>query len=75
LEETLQAKKDFELMTERLGLKIYNYHADNRWFADNAFVQHFKTIGQGLTYCGFHAHFQNGIAEQKPGTYRTKPEQ
>jgi hypothetical protein len=29
LDETLQAKKDFELMTERLGVKILDYHDEN----------------------------------------------
>jgi hypothetical protein len=39
LEETLQAKIDFETMTERLGVKIRNYHANNMRFADNAFIK------------------------------------
>jgi hypothetical protein len=66
-EETLQAKKDFELISERLGVKIRNYHDDNDHFVDNAVVQYSKTMGQGLTYCGFNTYFQNG-------TYQIEPE-
>jgi hypothetical protein len=65
LEETLQAKLDFKTMAERLGVKIRNYHINNGRFTENGFVLHSKTKGQGLTYCGVHTNFQNGIAERK----------
>jgi hypothetical protein len=45
----VQAKIDFESMDERLGVKIYNYHAQNGKFASNSFVQYSKTMEQGLT--------------------------
>jgi GAG-pre-integrase domain len=64
-DETLQAKKDFESLADRLGVRVSNYHADNGRFANNSFIQHCRAQGQGLTYCGVHAHFQNSIAERR----------
>ena len=46
------------------GVKILHYHADNGQFADNGLIQACKNDNQGLTYCGFNAHFQNGVAEK-----------
>ena len=64
-EETVQAKHAFERSSEHRGVRILHYHADNGRFADNAFVNDCKTQGQGLSYCGVNAHFQNGIAERQ----------
>jgi len=64
-EETLQAKQEFEAFAQKLGVTILNYHADNGRFADKAFVMDTRQKLQGLTYCGVHAHFQNGIAERR----------
>ena len=64
-EETVQAKHAFDRMSEQRGVKILHYHADNGRFADNAFINDCKTQGQGLSYCGVNAHFQNGIAERR----------
>jgi hypothetical protein len=47
-EETLKTKKYFELMAERLGVKISNYYTDNGQFVDNSFVQHSKIWGKDL---------------------------
>ena len=63
--ETVQAKHAFERTSEQRGVKILHYHADNGRFADNAFINDCKTQGQGLSYCGVNAHFQNGIAERR----------
>ena len=64
-EETVQAKHAFERSAEQRGVKIVHYHADNGWFADNAFINDCKRQRQGLSYCGVNAHFQNGIAERR----------
>ena len=64
-EETVQAKHAFERLSEQRGVKILHYHADNARFADNAFMNNCKTQGQGLSYCGVNAHFQNGIVERR----------
>ena len=64
-EETVQAKRAFERSSEQHGVKILHYHADNGRFADNAFINDCQRQGQGLSYCGVNAHFQNGIAERR----------
>ena len=64
-EETVQAKHAFERSSEQRAVKIRHYHADNRRFANNAFIQYCKTQGQSMSYCGVNAHFQNGIAERR----------
>jgi hypothetical protein len=64
-EDTLTATKEFEALSKRIGVKILNYHFDNRRFADKKFIEHARENGQGLTYCGVHARFQNGIAERR----------
>jgi hypothetical protein len=68
-EEILEAKKDFELISERLGVKIRNYHDDNDHFVGNVVVQYSKTMGHGLTYCGF-----QDCMNKRSGTYQIEPE-
>ena len=64
-EETVLAKHAFERYARDRGVRIQHYHADNGRFADNGFIRDCQAHGQGLTYCGVNAHFQNGIAEKK----------
>ena len=64
-EETVLAKHAFERYTRNRDVSIKHYHADNGRFADNGFINDRRTRGQGLSYCGVNAHFQNGIAEKK----------
>jgi hypothetical protein len=64
-EETLKAKKAYEIHAESFGVRIKQYHADNGRFQDIAFKEHCIEQGQRLTYCGVNAHFQNGRAERK----------
>jgi hypothetical protein len=64
-EETLKAKKAFELHAESFGVQIKQYHADNGRFQDIKFKEHCIEQSQRLTYCGVNAHFQNGRAERK----------
>ena len=63
-EETIYAKKCFERYSAGFNVKVEHYHCDNGRFADNAFIQHCEGMGQGITYCGVNAHFQNGRAEK-----------
>jgi hypothetical protein len=62
-DETVKAKKAFELHAESFGVKIKQYHADNGRFQDIAFKIHCEQQGQTLTFFGVTAHFQNGRAE------------
>ena len=48
-----------------MGIRIQNYHAVNGQFANNAFLKDVQSKGQGISFCDFGAHFQNGIAEKK----------
>ena len=64
-EETVMAKRAFGCSMEQCGVKILHYHADNRRFADNAFIANCNEQRQSLSYCGVNAHFQNGIVEHR----------
>jgi hypothetical protein len=64
-DETLKAKKAFELHANSFRIKVKQYHADNGRFQDIKFKEHCVEQGQRLTYCGVNAHFQNGQAERK----------
>jgi hypothetical protein len=64
-EETIQAKEAYERFASSHGVKVQHYHADNGRFAENRFVEHVKTCGQTLSFCGVNAHHQNGIAERR----------
>ena len=59
------SNKCFEWMAEPCGVIVKHYHADNRRFADNGFINHCHTKQQNISYCGVNAHFQNGITENK----------
>ena len=63
-EETIYAKKSFERYAAGFNLRVEHYHCDNGRFADNSFIRHCEGMGQGITYCGVNAHFQNGCAEK-----------
>ena len=49
-EETVKAKHTFECSAEQRGVKILHYHADNRQFADDAFIADCKAQRQSLSY-------------------------
>ena len=63
-EETIYSKNFFEKHSEGFNLRVEHYQCNNRRFADNTFIHHFKGMGQGITYCAVNAHFQNGHAEK-----------
>ena len=47
------------------GHMVKHYHADNGSFAENGFVDAINEKYQKITFCGFGAHHQNGIFENK----------
>ena len=63
-EETIYAKKYFERYAGGFNVKVDHYHFENWGFSENAFINHCKGMGQGITYCGVNAHFQNRRAEK-----------
>jgi hypothetical protein len=64
-EETVKAKHAFECVAQNAGVIVKHYHADNRRFADKAFLSDLEAKGQTISFCGVRAHFQNGIAERR----------
>jgi hypothetical protein len=63
-QETVEAKRAFEIFAEQHGVQILHYHCDNGRFANNAIKQACESARQRLTFCGVNAHFQNGIAKK-----------
>ena len=63
-EETVMAKHALECLAEQRSMKIRHCHADNRQFADNAFITDCNMKQQNLLYCRVNAHFLNGIVER-----------
>jgi hypothetical protein len=63
-EESVKAKRAFELFAAEHGVTIRHYHCNNGRFADNDFKQACQESNLQLTLCGVNAHFQNGIAER-----------
>ena len=59
-EEMVMAKHAFERSADQRGVKITHYHADNRRFADNAFITDGKAQRQGLSYCGVNGTSKTG---------------
>ena len=47
------------------GRYVKHYHADNKRFADNGFIDAINTKDQKITFCGVGPHHQNGIIENK----------
>ena len=74
-EETIEAKKAFELYAADHNVRVRAYHADNGIFKAHKWVNECKQSGQWLTCAGVNAHHQNGIAERRirelQGTART----
>jgi len=65
LSRTVKAKNTFETWAKSNNVQVRNYHADNGRFQDNLWRQDCETKGQGLTFCGVNAHWQNGLAEKR----------
>ena len=66
-EETIEGKESFERYALNRGVTIQAYHADNGIFRANKWVADCVRKGQPLTFAGFNAHHQNGLAERRIG--------
>ena len=42
------------------GMRFRNYHAENRRFSDNDFLEVVKQEGKIIRFCGIKNHFKNG---------------
>jgi len=62
--ENLREKLAVEQYARKVGVNIEHYHADNRMFADNTYMNDIKDQGQKITYCGVNLHQQNCEAEK-----------
>ena len=62
--ETLQSKHEYERFAHQHGVKVKGYHADNKSFGNNAFINDIKDKGQVITFSGVGAHHQNAVAER-----------
>ena len=63
--ETLDAKRAFERLCERNGVRVMHYHADNGVFRSKVWMDDCQSKGQGMSFAGVDAHHQNGRAEAK----------
>ncbi len=66
--ETVAAKQAFERFAAQHGVTIKCYHADNKPFADKAFLDDINARHQTINYSGVGAHHQNSVAERAIGT-------
>jgi hypothetical protein len=64
-EETLDAKKAFELYAQSHGVSIQHCHADSGRFAEKLWKADIQRKSQLLTFSGVGAHHQNGRAEKR----------
>jgi hypothetical protein len=64
-EETLDAKMAFEGFAHSLNVQIQHYHADNRRFCENLWMNNVRKEGQTISFCSVNVHFQNGVAERR----------
>ena len=67
VEETLNAKQDFELFASSHGVQILNYHAGNGVFRANNLIKACQSDPnpQGMTFAGVDAHHTNGLDERR----------
>ena len=68
----MRAKRAFESFAESHSVTIKHCHADNGRFAVDKgrfaveqFLKDARENGQGVTFCGVDAHWQNGRAEKR----------
>jgi hypothetical protein len=62
--ETISSKHRLESLARQEGIFIKTYHADNGFFALNAFKEDCASLDQRYSFSGVGAHHQNGIAER-----------
>ena len=67
VEETLNAKQDFELFASSHGVQILNYHADNGVFRANNWTKACQSDPnpQGMMFAGVDDHHTNGLVERR----------
>jgi hypothetical protein len=46
-------------------VQVLHYHADNRRFADDAFIKDVQEQRQSISYCGVNSHHRNGKGEER----------
>lgn len=64
-DETLMAKKAFELRMKEFGVKVEGYHCDNGVFRANKWQEACRNEKQNLSFSAVNAHYTNGIAERR----------
>ena len=64
-EETVEAKKAFELYAQQQGVQVENYLANNGISKANLWVEACKAMNQRLTFAGVNAHHLNGVVERR----------
>ena len=60
-----KAKTSLKHFSRINGVDIKSYRADNHIYNSNLFRQSYTATGQGLTFSGVNAHYQNGVAKRK----------
>jgi hypothetical protein len=55
----------FEGLACSLNVQVQNYHADNRHFCKNLWMNNIKKEQQTISFWGVNAHCQNGMAEKQ----------
>ena len=66
-EETIAAKRDYELMKDSHGVSVRSFRTDNGIYAEESFRYEVARSNQTITFCGVGAHHQNGSVEKHIG--------
>ena len=66
-EQTLKAKRLFELQAKGCGVVVKHYHSDNGVFNSKLFKSDMELLEQKFTKSGVGAHHQNAVAERAIG--------
>ena len=64
-EETVEAKHAFEKIANDNGFSIENYHADNRIFKANRWMEECHNNAQGMTFAAANTHHTNRLAKRR----------
>ena len=60
--ETVERKHTLEHFAQDKGFKIKSYHSDNCIFSSDKFTSDYEKLDQKISYSGFGAQHQNGVA-------------
>ena len=66
-EETLAAKRTYEITVDANGVTIKSFYSDNGIYAEKSFTDDIKLSSQTIKFCSVSAHHQNGVAENHIG--------